>query len=236
MKRASLLLFLTSLLLAQSPQEVEITAEPNHHLVFQNEQIRVFDVQIPARADTLMHRHRHDYAFVTIGTTDIATQPKDHPPVQVHLQDGEARFASAPIVHVVRNLSDHTFRNIDVEYLQDEKLRAAVKSGKVHWNEARGLDILDHGTKEIVSVDDGVRITLIELQPGGMVPQHHHDGPYLLVALSDVELQNDVKGKGAATLSLKQGETKWFPGSETHSVMNMSKHDVKFVALEFPTI
>ena len=60
MRRYVFLLLLPALLFAQSAPEVEITSEPNHHLVFANDQVRVFHVDVAPHSDTLMHWHRHD--------------------------------------------------------------------------------------------------------------------------------------------------------------------------------
>jgi hypothetical protein len=56
---------------AQTTTEVEITAEPSHHLAIENEYIRVFNVEIAPHAATLMHRHLHDYVYVTIGDAHL---------------------------------------------------------------------------------------------------------------------------------------------------------------------
>ena len=65
MKCSVLILLLSTILTAQAAPEVEITAEPYHHLVFANDQIRVFDVDVLPHSETLTHWHRHDYVFVT---------------------------------------------------------------------------------------------------------------------------------------------------------------------------
>jgi hypothetical protein len=75
MKRALLLvLLLISFLAAQTATEVEITAEPSHHLALENEFIRVFKVEVAPHASTLMHRHRHDYVFVTLGDAHVSNE------------------------------------------------------------------------------------------------------------------------------------------------------------------
>ena len=47
MTRLLLVLLLTTFLTAQSAPEVDITAEPHHHLVLANDQVRVFNVDVP---------------------------------------------------------------------------------------------------------------------------------------------------------------------------------------------
>lgn len=230
MKRCVLLLLLTVFLSAQSAPEVEITAEPSHHLAFANEQIRVFDVDVAPHAETLMHWHRHDYIYVVLGAAEVTNSVKGKDPVTVKLSDGEARFLSAPFAHAARNLAAQPFREVVIELLQDEKLRKST----VNWDEERGLDILQGGTKEVLFVKDGVRVSEIELQPGGVIPEHHHQGPHYVVALTDYELRSDVVGKGPATVMMKAGQSNWVPGGYSHTLTNTGHQLARFVTVELP--
>ena len=78
MKRPALSLCLVATLLAAQAlaPEVEITAEPHHHLTLENKSVRVFNVEVPPNSDTLMHWHRHDYIYVTLGTPRSSTPSK----------------------------------------------------------------------------------------------------------------------------------------------------------------
>jgi hypothetical protein len=234
MRRSVLFLFAAILLAAQTAGEVEITSEPHHHLTFENEYVRVFNVDVPPQTATLMHRHRHDYAFVTLGASDISNEVQGKAPVELKFLDGETRFSPAPFAHVAKNLSAEHFRNVTIEYLQDEKLRNRVHDGSVKWDEERGLDVLLGGTKQVLFVNDGVRATTFELQPGGVVPKHRHSGPRLLVAVSDLDIRSDVDGQGPMPGHFKSGESKWLPGGYSHTVTNVGHQPAKFVTLEFP--
>jgi len=233
MKRLTFLCLFSILLAAQAvAPEVEITAEPHHHLTLENKSVRVFNVEIPPHADTLMHWHRHDYFQVTLGASEVVNQVKDKPPVTVKLQDGETRFSPATFAHIARNLSDQPFRNVTIEILEDESLRSST----AHWDEDRGLDILTNGTKQILFVKDNIRVTEFELQPGAVVPLHHYTGPHLLVAVTDLDLRethlNDVHPPDLG--HLKSGDSKWFPGNYSHTLTNAGSKPAKFVTLEFP--
>jgi quercetin dioxygenase-like cupin family protein len=233
MKRLTFLCLFSILLAAQAvAPEVEITAEPHHHLTLENKSVRVFNVEIPPHADTLMHWHRHDYFQVTLGASEVVNQVKDKPPVTVKLQDGETRFSPATFAHIARNLADQPFRNVTIEILEDESLRNST----AHWDEDRGLDILTNGTKQILFVKDNIRVTEFELQPGGVVPLHHHTGPHLLVAVTDLDLRethlNDVHPPDLA--HFKSGDSKWFPGNYSQTLTNTGPNPAKFVTLEFP--
>lgn len=232
-----LLLLLTVVVLAQSAPEVEITAEPHHHLAYTNDQVRVFNVEVPPHAETLMHRHRHDYVYVTLGPAEVVNAVAGKDPITVKLADGETRFVPGNFAHIARNQTDRPFRNVTIELLQDEKLRqASAGRDAAHTEDDRGLNLLKGGTQEILWVKDGIRASLFELQPGGVVPMHRHTGPYLLVAVSDVEVRErfltDVHGPDIGYL--KSGDAKWLPGGYSHTVINAGHTLARFVTLEFP--
>ena len=226
---------LATLLAAQATApEVEITAEPHHHLTFENKSVRVFNVEVPPHADTLMHWHRHDYIYVTLGDTELINAVKDKPPITVKLRDGETRFSPATFAHIARNVTDRPFRNVTVEILEDESLRNPAAHGDVKWDEDRGVTILQGGTQEILFVKDGIRVTEFELQPNGVVPLHHHTVPHLLVAVTDLEIRSDVKGMSPMPGHFKSGDSKWLPGNYSHTITNTGPKPAKFVTLEFP--
>jgi quercetin dioxygenase-like cupin family protein len=87
------------------PNEVEITAEPHHHLVLENKFIRVFRVEVPPGETTLLHRHNHDYVYVTLGASDLDNRVQGKPAAHVQLQDGETRFLPGNFAHAVRDLA-----------------------------------------------------------------------------------------------------------------------------------
>jgi len=224
------LLLLSLTLIAQTVQEVEITAEPHHHLVLENPYVRVFYVDAPAGQATLMHRHRHDYIFVTLGDSHVSNEVEGWKPIDLTIKDGETRFAPGDFAHVARNLAKTPFRNVTIELMQD----AEQRKSPYKWDEERALHVFNKGTQDVMFVKDGVRVSEFELQPGGTVPSHHHNGPHLLVAVTDLELRSDVDGQGPMPGKFKAGEVKWLPGDYTHTLTNTGKSVAKFVILEFP--
>src|SRR5689334_18105551 len=210
-------LLLAVTLFAQSGSEVEITAEPHHHLALENQYVRLFKVDVPPHETTLMHRHRHDYVFVTLGASEVSNEVEGKPAATLKLQDGEARFTPGNFAHIARNLASTPFRNVTIEFLQD-KTAAPAK-----WDQERGLNVLTGGTQEILFVKDGVRVSEVELQPGGVMPKHHHPGPHLVVAVTDLDLRSDVEGKPASRAELKSGDIKWIAGGYTHTLTNVGK-------------
>ncbi|MBW8874398.1 MAG: cupin domain-containing protein [Acidobacteria bacterium] len=214
---------------AEAPA-VELTAEPSHHLALENEQVRVFQVEVAPHASTLLHHHGHDYLFVTLGDARFTNEVQGKAPVEVKLADGETRFTPGDFAHTARNLADRPFRNVTIELVQDEKLRQAPSP----WPpEPEGNREFPGGRVKVLFVHDGARVSEVELQPGATVPSHHHDGPHLVVAVSDLELRSDVEGRGPVSTRLKSGDVKWQPGGYTHTLTNTGKSPARLVTVEF---
>ena len=213
-----------------SAAAVEITAEPAHHLALENERVRVFQVEVAPNASTLLHRHRHDYLFVALGDSRVANEVEGKAAVELALADGETRFTPGNFAHKAKDLADRPFRNVTVELMQDEKLRDQPSP----WPpEAEGNREFPGGRIKVLFVHDGARVSEVVLQPGALVPRHHHDGPHLVVAVSDLELRSDVEGRGPVTTSLKAGDVRWLPGGFTHSLTNTGKSPARMVTVEF---
>ncbi len=196
MKRPLLLfLLLIPFLAAQTTTEVEITSEPSHHFSLENEFIRVFKVEVVPHASTLMHRHRHDYVFVTLGDAHVSNEVEGKPPA----------------------------------LMQDEKLRQTPS----RWPEESGEKTFPGGQSKILFVRDGVRVSEVNLESGAIVPSHHHDGPHLLVAVTDLDIRSDVEGMGPMPGQFKSGDVKWLPGGYSHTLTNVGKSPARFVTVEF---
>jgi quercetin dioxygenase-like cupin family protein len=229
MKRAMFLFLLIPFLAAQTTTEVEITSEPSHHLAIDNEYVRVFQVEVAPHTATLMHRHRHDYIAVTLGDAHISNEVEGKPPVEVNLKNGGAGFTAGNFAHIARNLGEQPFRNVTIELMQDEKLRQTPS----HWPEQNGEKTFPGGSSKILFVKDGVRVSEVNLEPGATEPSHHHDGPHLAIAVSDLDLRSDVEGSAPTREKLKAGDVRWLPGGYTHTVTNVGKNPARIVAVEF---
>jgi len=238
--RRHILICLALLAAQATAPEVEITAEPHHHLTLENKSVRVFYVDVPPHVETLMHWHRHDYIYVTLGDTQVINAVKDKPPVTLKVQDGETRFSPATFAHIARNISDQPFRNVTIEILEDDVLRQSAAKWDAQDKKERGLEVLGGGTKQILFVKDGVRATEFELQPTAAVPGGSHARPMLLVTLTDSDLfttdprAHDSDPPIPPPTHFKTGDSTWLPLGFRQPIVNAGPHTAKFVTLEFP--
>jgi hypothetical protein len=96
---------------------VPIEDEPHHHLVLTNEFVRVLAVEVPAHTRTLCHRHSYDYLIYVAQGARVISAAREQEPKTLNYADGECELSKAGLVHVVDNLSGHSFRNVVVELL-----------------------------------------------------------------------------------------------------------------------
>jgi quercetin dioxygenase-like cupin family protein len=209
--------------------EVELSAEPSHHLAVENQYLRALKVDLAPSAATLKHRHAHDFVTITFGAAEISNEVDGKPPASVKLEDGQVRFTEGGgPAHLVRNMGQSPFRNVTVELLQ-----APAPSATSKWEEEHGVSSFKGGSREVLLTKGGVRVTKIDLKPGGALPKHELDAPHLVVAVSDLDLRDAAPGKAPHAVELKAGEVKWEDAGAAHKLMNKGKQDAKVVLLEF---
>ena len=134
------------------PRPVPARDEPKHKVVFENNYVRVIDVQIPVGTETLYHVH--DIASVMVYLTNSTNEsqalgestwtPRSTTP-------GDSRHAAydaKPLTHHVRNRGTTLFRVYDIELLHAPATRTAfalpeTSALHVQWQEknARSLTL-----------------------------------------------------------------------------------------------
>ncbi len=126
---------------AQAPEPMplahgNVPGEPHHHLKIENEDVRVYYVEVPPHQDTQPHQHDHDYIYVSLGPSDVVNAVRDKPEVHLVLKDGETHFTRGGFAHVARNLADTPFRNITIEllWLEAGKKWTIVTAGESNVN------------------------------------------------------------------------------------------------------
>lgn len=229
------LVFLATASLAQQQQPVEITSEPRHHLVFENEYVRVFDVTVAPRDTTLVHRHNHDYLFVTLGDSDVVSVRPGEKPVSLVLKDGEVRFTPGNFAHAAINNSDRPFHNITIELLKSsanvKTCTEACDSGGCAGAMLNSPVTGCPSTVRRISADQWT-VSLVTLPPSARMEQHTNALPRLVVAVSDLDFAGSPETAGN-DIKRAPGYVGWVPAGVSHPLTNNSSKPAQFVTLEF---
>jgi quercetin dioxygenase-like cupin family protein len=89
-------------------------ADVGTKLIFENEQVRVWEFTLQPGEDTGAHRHEHDYFFYPIegGTLEVTRASGI---TQATLNAGEVYFRKGGDTHSAKNVDDHRYHELLVE-------------------------------------------------------------------------------------------------------------------------
>jgi quercetin dioxygenase-like cupin family protein len=224
--RVAGLVFLATAALAQQQQSVEITSEPSHHLVLENEYVRVFNVIVAPRASTLVHRHNYDYLFVTLGDSDLINARVGEEPKPLQLKDGDVRFTPGHFAHAAVNKSDRPFHNITIELL-----KPTTHEQECMVNCSR--DPVGAGTfTERLYLSDQWSVSVVTLAPREHLDYLGHRLPQLVVPVSNLEFSAQP-GSTNSPIKRSPGQIDWLPTGVMHPLYNNGSETARFVVLEF---
>ncbi|HLG14314.1 MAG TPA: hypothetical protein VJH03_07410 [Blastocatellia bacterium] len=221
MKIAAVLIALVPVVSPALQSPVPVASEPRHHLKFENEYVRVFDVNVPAGDATLFHVHSNDYLFVSIGDAKLKAEVLGSPPADLVVKDGEVRFTKATITHRVTNPGPALFRNITIEVL---------KSPPAPQNSLTAEAIPGHTT---VLENDRVRVERLILEPGQSVASHTHSLSGLGVTVAGGKILLESPGMKPQLAEFKPGDFRWHTGPITHSLKNIGETRFEAVDIEW---
>jgi len=206
---------------------VDVSQEPYHHRVLENGCVKVFRVEVPPGVETLLHHHARDYAFVNLGESETTNQVPGQPAVDSQARDGDVHLVKAPLTHKVRNRGVTLYRNVVAEIVATQPQKPAAAGSPACGARAAGV------TSKLLFETEVVRAWETRLDPGATPPRHEHQHDYLLVAVSEVELRDDVESQEPRTIRQKPGEVAWVEAPRTHTLTNLSCRPARFVILEF---
>ena len=197
---------------------VPVEEEPHHHVVLKNEFVEVLHVVLPAGESTLLHTHSHDRAAIHLTQSMITLQPAGEPEGKsAQSEIGEVSASTlrdAPYTHRVHNVGANTFEVVDVEFLRRPKQASEAAAATV------------------VAENPSARVYKWVLAPGASTPQHTHKRPYLIVAVTNLQLKMAAPDGKTMSHEVKAGDAHWVDAEVTHSLTNEGTTEGQIVELE----
>jgi quercetin dioxygenase-like cupin family protein len=201
---------------AQTPVPVE--QESHHHVVWKNEFVEVIHVVLPAGESTLFHTHSRDRVAVDLTSTTLSFQTlneREGQPEPSIPGDISARAnADAPYTHRLRNLGTKTFEVIDVEFLQRPE----------HPSEKAAATV--------VAENPSARVYKWSLAAGGATPAHSHENPYVLLAVTSLQLKTTPADGSSSIEEVKAGDCRWVNTKAVHTLKNAGSAEGQIVEIE----
>src|SRR5579872_1704695 len=213
---------------AAAPSVVPVVDEPSHHLIFENEYVRVFYVEIAPHTETQYHRHDRDYIFVALGDSSVDSVREGEKLTHLDLKYGDIRFSKGGFVHKAVNPGSKPFKVYAVELKNDYRIEGQCDlngSCEAHSHHALSGQ-LTANTESIMATPffHGIRFTM---QPNVKCVRSLHQmrRGVLLIALNDLNVRDgDEWGK------MKAGEYR-FLKTMNYEVLTGGKQG-RFIALE----
>ena len=212
--------------LAQQPEPtaVEIADEPHHTLVLRNEQVRVFRLRLQPGEVTLPHRHAVFYAFLSLRPAVIGNEVRGRQPVVTHAEAGELHTSKGGFTLAERNNSSEPADLLVVEALNADARVFSTPMGGFRYHDAAFGELFNA---------TATRGYTMRIAAGGRIEKHDENYDRLLIAVTDLNLREDVAGQPPSGLAMKAGEVRWIPRGQVHATMNVGASPATLITLEF---
>ena len=214
----SILLFSLLASLHASDQPVPVVKEPYHKPVFENEYVRMIDVQIPVGVTTWYHIHDVPSVIVYLTKSSNASQTWGAAGTTPrHTTPGDSRYApydTTPLTHRVTNTGTNLFRVYDIELLRPPNATpfpAPSTAVKPKWEEKL------------------VRSSNLALDAGGKTEIKASACAHVLVGIAGTPAASAGK---TGQRALKHGEFLFFPPRTAITLHNGGKDAAEVVLLE----
>lgn len=232
---SAVLLFTVSLQ-AQAPATapVALKDEPHHHLLFENEYVRVWAFGINGHDATLLHNHDLPYFGLALGAADFINAVSGKPETHVAFADGQVSYSKGGFAHLVRTETDTPFRNLTIELLKPQgaprnRCVKVIADGALDCPQAAATPLGAATTlvfeTDALTMQSGEISSIMQIAGPDTKPAH------LLAVMEQSDLSVGIPGKPATVLHA--GEAIWLPAGTAASLLNQSKGNARFFVLTF---
>ena len=119
MKRTTQWLFILAVLFFDKTQaQASVDKEPHHKVVFENNDVRVIDLEVESGDTTLLHTHTFASLVIFLSASAFGIQNPGEQPVITHVKSGDILYRDydeKPVTHRVWNQSSSPFHCLVVE-------------------------------------------------------------------------------------------------------------------------
>jgi hypothetical protein len=220
--------FITVCLLASQqlfaqPQQtaVPVEQEPHHRILFQNQNVRIYDVLIPPGEASLFHTHSFDSVSVAVSGGTARVELQGMSPMQGNVSAGSVSFnkaTNAPYTHRLTNAGATPLRFVVPEILSSSAspvVPAVLNTVPGH---------------ELVLQNDRVTVYRIVVDPKQSTGTRSRKLPWLRISVSQSTISVQRPGKSPEILDAKPGDYRWYEGPTTDSIENVGS--IKYEAIE----
>jgi hypothetical protein len=211
--RSFLVLFFIAAGVAATAQ-IQVSREPRHHKVLDNEWVRVLDVHVPPHDTTMMHKHSTPSVFLVLSSTKTGSEVLVEPG-KPSFADGNIWFEGfydKPRVHRVWNEDTVEFHVMDIE---------------LPHTPAATFSVMDPPASKQLFDAKPVRVYRLTVAPGQHLALPRSQSPILIVSLSGPAANGAVNHQPFT----KKGDYLFLPAFQPLAIGNNGATEQQFALL-----
>jgi hypothetical protein len=215
--RQLFLSFFTILTSLSGYTQIQVSQEPRHHKVLENEWVRVLDVHVPPHDTTLMHKHSTPSVFLILSNTKTGSQTLIEPG-KPSFADGNIWFEGfyeKPRIHRVWNEDTIEFHVMDIEL--------------PHTPSTSVDNTVNPPFSKLLFDEKPVRAFRITLPGGRQFTQKQISSPILVIGLSGPAANSEINNHPFT----KKGDYLFIPAGTAINIANKSTATDQQFALLF---
>ena len=204
----------------EKPAVVPVTKAPFHLFTFQNENMSLENVAVPAGRSTTYHFHDQDLFFVITSGAKVKNQPLGKDPVDLDFKLGNVYFAyytKTPAAHQIINVDQTQLRLLGLGIVQPEAGRFTPSTRAAKY--------------EVVMDNERVRAWRLKLNPGEAAPMVQQTAPGARFVIAGGSVVEKRPGKPDQPLELRNHDFMALPAEE-HGLENTGASPVEVVEVE----
>jgi hypothetical protein len=220
--------------------------EPHHHLLIENDYVRVFRAIVPVHEATLLHQHDAPYVYFSLGPADVINAVAGKPEAHIHMTDGQVGYSRGGFAHIARTNAGSSFDYLIIELLKPQgeprNLCEKIVDGPLNDCESSGSNSLpsDSPLRALVRAMAMKRLfetneVLVKSFSIALKENYSESGSQparLLVVENNSELLVDLPGE--TSKPLHGGEVLWLDAGKKWTIVTAGeKKPVRFLLLQF---
>ncbi len=224
-------LCLVGFVAAQTENTVDITDESHHHLLLENEKVRVFAVDIPSYQSVPMTRHDHNFLVITLADSEIASWAEGQAGVITYqYKQNDIRFFFGGPARALRNDTPNAYHSLTIEFLDPKVTTLGYEPKDKRWEYGSSamLPPADPAKAFTDTMDLGeAKVKDVQLMPDDAYPEPEKAVDELLIPLTDIELK-----QGTERIRKDQDEPLWIPAGRKTKLVNDATVPARMVVVE----
>lgn len=216
--RITITLILCTLLVSNVEAQVPVSEEPRHHLVFENDKVRLLNVLLPPGDTTQYHVHSTPSVFIMFTATKTGSQRINEQPEYGTSVPGKVWYEdlSEPHikVHRVWNADTSVFHVMDIELLAKEASFIANPQPIPHAQ---------------LQIDTSwAMVYKVHLEKNEELNLRDQISDFVLVAVDTADVKGQQNGR-ALDAFVKPGQFYWIKANDNFLISNQSKGPIELI-------